>query len=245
MEKKVVLVTGGAKGIGAEIVRCFAEAGYIVVINCNKSKEKAQELKTELMDAGCEVAAFQADITDSLQVLAMVESVFDKYGRIDVLVNNAGIASQRLFTEITNSEWDQMFQVNVRGAFILTREVMRHMISEKRGKVINISSIWGMVGASCEVHYSASKAALIGMTKSLAKEVGLSGITVNCVAPGVIDTEMNGDLDEEALSFLKEETPLGRIGSSREVAELVLYLASEKGDFITGQVISPNGGFVI
>ena len=160
-----------------------------------------------------------------------------------MLINNAGIAQQKLFTDVSESEWDQVFDVNVKGTVFCSQAALRDMIRRKDGKIINLSSVWGQKGASCEVCYSASKAAIIGLTKALAKEVGLSGVTVNCVAPGVIDTEMNGHLDEETMSALKEETPLARIGTVEEVAQLLYFLASDQSNFITGQVVGINGGF--
>ena len=175
----------------------------------------------------------------------MVSQIAEEMGDIDLLVNNAGIAQQKLFSDISEEDWDTMFAVNVKGMFHCIQAVLPRMIHYKRGKIINLSSIWGMVGASCEVHYSAAKAAIIGMTKALAKEVGPSGIQVNCVAPGVIDTPMNAQLDATALDALVEETPLERLGTPLDVAHMIAYLASPQADFITGQVFSPNGGFVI
>lgn len=186
----------------------------------------------------------QADVSDSRQVLAMAELIED-YGGADIIVNNAGIAGQKLFTDITEQEWDTMFDTNIKGMYLVTKSLVRGMINKKRGKIINISSMWGIAGASCEVHYSASKAAVIGFTKALAKELGLSGIQVNCVAPGAIDTDMNKNLDAEDRAALCDETPLSRFGTAEETAELVYFLASEKSDFITGQVISNNGGLVM
>ena len=175
----------------------------------------------------------------------MVKQIEGDLGQITVLVNNAGIAEQALFSDITEEMWDRMFGVNVKGAYNCTQAVLPHMIHNKYGRIINVSSMWGISGASCEVHYSASKAALIGFTKALAKEVGLSGITVNCVAPGVIATEMNGHLSEDIIEELKNETPLNRIGTPEDVAEAIFFLASDKASFITGQTLSVDGGFVV
>ena len=175
----------------------------------------------------------------------MTKEVLHQFGHIDVLINNAGIAQQKLFTDVTETEWERLFCVNVTGVFHCCQAVMPGMIRRQRGKILNLSSIWGMTGASCEVAYSAAKAAVIGLSKALAKEVGPSGITVNCVAPGVIDTQMNASLDDETRAGLREETPLGVLGKPEDVANLLFFLASEQADFITGQVISPNGGFVI
>lgn len=243
--KKTVLITGASRGIGRAAAEAFAKAGYDVAVNYNKSAEAAETLCRELEKYSVKALPFQADVADKKAVNAMTNEIEKKLGGISVLVNNAGIAEQALFTDITEKMWDRMFAVNVKGAYNCTQAVLPKMIHEKYGRIINISSMWGISGASCEVHYSAAKAALIGFTKALAKEVGLSGITVNCVAPGVIDTDMNGHLSPETISELKEETPLNRIGAPRDVAETVLFLASEKASFITGQTISVDGGFIL
>lgn len=243
--KKTVLITGASRGIGRAAAEAFAKAGYDVAVNYNKSAEAAETLCRELEKYSVKALPFQADVADKKAVNAMTNEIEKKLGGVSVLVNNAGIAEQALFTDITEKMWDRMFAVNVKGAYNCTQAVLPKMIHEKYGRIINISSMWGISGASCEVHYSAAKAALIGFTKALAKEVGLSGITVNCVAPGVIDTDMNGHLSPEIISELKEETPLNRIGTPRDVAETVLFLASEKASFITGQTISVDGGFIL
>lgn len=236
---KNVLITGGSRGIGAGCVRKFSKVGYRVFLNYSKSDSKALELAEETG-----AVLVKADISKSDEIEKM-KDIIHGYGKISVLVNNAGIAQEKLFTDISENDWDRMFDVNIKGMFLVTKAFLPDMIHEKSGKIINLSSIWGITGASCEVHYSASKAAVIGFTKALAKEVGPSGINVNCVAPGVIDTEMNGYLDNETKTALCEETPLCRMGTAAEIAELVYFLASDKADFITGQVISPNGGIVI
>ena len=243
--RKTVLITGAAQGIGRAAAAAFAREGYSVAVNYNKSRTEAEELCAELEKFGVRAAAFRADVSDKDAVENMYADVKAKLGTVGILVNNAGIAEQALFSDITEEMWDRMFAVNVKGAYNCTQAVLPKMIHEKYGRIINISSMWGISGASCEVHYSASKAALIGFTKALAKEVGLSGITVNCVAPGVIDTDMNGHHSPEIISELKEETPLNRIGTPRDVAETVLFLASEKASFITGQTISVDGGFIL
>lgn len=243
--KKTVLITGASRGIGRAAAEAFAKAGYDVAVNYNKSAEAAETLCRELEKYSVKALPFQADVADKKAVNAMTNEIEKKLGGISVLVNNAGIAEQALFTDITEKMWDRMFAVNVKGAYNCTQAVLPKMIHEKYGRIINISSMWGISGASCEVHYSAAKAALIGFTKALAKEVGLSGITVNCVAPGVIDTDMNGHLSPEIISELKEETPLNRIGAPRDVVETVLFPASEKASFITGQTISVDGGFIL
>ena len=189
--------------------------------------------------------AVHADVSDAAQVRTMVQRVNEVFGHIDILVNNAGIAQSKLFTELAADDWDAMFDVNVKGVFHCCQSVLPGMISRKKGCIINVSSIWGLVGASCEVHYSAAKAAVIGLTKALAKEMGPSGIRVNAVAPGVIETDMIAGLDRQTREALKEETPLCRIGTAEDVAQTIRFLASEGAGFVTGQVISPNGGFVI
>lgn len=243
--KKTVLITGASRGIGRAAAEAFAKAGYDVAVNYNKSAETAETLCRELEKYSVKALPFQADVADKKAVEKMSAEIEIAMGNVNVLVNNAGIAEQALFTDITEKMWDRMFAVNVKGAYNCTQAVLPKMIHEKYGRIINISSMWGISGASCEVHYSAAKASLIGFTKALAKEVGLSGITVNCVAPGVIDTDMNGHLSPEIISELKEETPLNRIGAPRDVAETVLFLASEKASFITGQTISVDGGFIL
>ena len=194
---------------------------------------------------GCAVIPVQADISDPEQVERMVQAVQRQFGHIDVLVCNAGIARQGLLTDFSPADWRQMMSVNLDGTFYCCRSVLPGMIRRQSGCIITTSSIWGITGASCEVPYSAAKAGIIGLTRALAKEVGPSGIRVNCIAPGVIDTEMNGNLTPEVMAQLREETPLGTIGTPKQVADLALYLAGEGASFLTGQVISPNGGFLI
>lgn len=242
----VALVTGSSRGIGRAVARALAEAGYSVAINYHTGKAAAERLAAELRaECGADCEVFCCDVADEAQVEAMFAAAEQRLGAVELLVNNAGIARQQLFTDITATEWDRLFDVDVRGVFLCSRAATCSMLHRHSGSIINISSIWGITGASCEVHYSAAKAAVIGLTKALAKELGPSGIRVNCVAPGVIDTEMNGSLDVATLAALREETPLGTIGSVGDVAQLVVFLASEKAGFITGQVISPNGGMVI
>lgn len=237
---KTVLITGAARGIGAAAARRFAKAGYRVILNYVTSRKEAEALQAELET---EVLLCPADISKEEQVEGMVSAALARFGRIDVLVNNAGIAEQKLFSDITPSDWDRMFDVNVKGMYLVTKAVLPSMIHEKRGSIVNLSSIWGLTGASCEVHYSAAKAAVIGFTKALAKELGPSGITVNCVAPGVVATDMNGHLSQEIMEELKEETPLGKIGTPEEIAEAIFVMS--QATFTTGQVLSPNGGINI
>lgn len=244
--KRTVLITGASRGIGRATAVLFAQNGYNVLINYNNSKEKAEFLRKKLSEyKGIKVLIYKADVSKANEVNAMINFAKQNFGKIDVLVNNAGIAEQKLFGDISEDDWKRMFSVNVDGIFHCCKAVLPDMIRRKEGKIINISSIWGLVGASCEVHYSAAKAAVIGFTKALAKEVGPSNIQVNCIAPGVIATEMNANLNEETLKALKEETPLERIGKAGDIANSILFLASDKAEFITGQTISPNGGFVI
>jgi len=233
---KTALVTGGARGIGAAICRALAEAGWDLQINYHTSEQEAHALAAELG-----AAAFRADVRD----VAAVRAMFRAAGPIDLLVNNAGIAAYGLFTETTPETWRALFHVNVDGVFHCTQCALPHMLREKQGGIVNIASIWGITGASCEAAYAGTKAAVIGLTKSLAKELGPSGIRVNCIAPGAIDTDMLEHLSPEELIALRAETPLGTVGTPEDVAHLVAFLASQKARFLTGQVISPNGGLWI
>ncbi len=242
---KTVIITGASKGIGAATAILFAEKGYNVIINYNSSAESALLLERSLCSNGYSALSYMADVSKPNDVARMVNDVILKFGKIDVLINNAGIAQQKLFTDITDGDWEKMVSVNLTGTFNCCRAVVPHMVSRKCGCIINTSSIWGMTGASCEVHYSAVKAGIIGLTKALAKELGPSGIRVNCVAPGVIATRMNSGLSVEDLDALADDTPLSRIGKPNEVAATSYFLASSDAEFITGQVISPNGGIVI
>ena len=237
---KTALVTGGSRGIGAAVCRRLAEDGLRVVVHYNQNKGKAEALVRELTEkTGLPHLALPAELAERAQV----EELFRLAGPVDVLVNNAGIAQQKLFTDITEDDWRRMFAVDVDGVFRCCQCALPHMIHEKSGCIINIASIWGEIGASCEVHYSAAKAAVIGLTKALAKELGPSHIRVNCVSPGVIDTEMNAMFDEETMRELCESTPLGRIGSPEDIAAAVSFLASDAASFLTGQTLSVNGLF--
>lgn len=242
--KRVALVTGAAKGIGAAVCRRLAADGFSVAVNYNTSADEAAALVNELKML-TDAEAFRADVSDSEQVNETVNAVIARFGRIDALVNNAGIAQQALFTDITDDMWQRMLGVNLTGQFNCCRAVLPQMINRKSGKIVNITSMWGEVGASMEVHYSAAKAGVIGLTKALAKEVGLSGITVNAVSPGVIMTDMMGGFSRETIEELKDETPLNRLGTPDDVANAVAFLLSEKADFITGTVLPVNGGFTV
>jgi len=234
--KQTALVTGGARGIGAEICRALHQDGWTLYINYNHSKQEAHTLAAEIGGT-----PLQADLRDP----AAITKMFETAGPIDLLVNNAGLAAYGLFPETTPETWRDLFAVNVDGVFHCTRCVLPHMLREKKGVIINIASIWGLTGASCEAAYATTKAAVIGLTKSLAKELGPSGIRVNCVAPGAVDTSMVAGLSLADLKILKAETPLGTLGTPADIAYLVAFLASDRAGFITGQVISPNGGLVI
>lgn len=241
-----VLITGASRGIGRAAAQLLAQNGWQVAINYHQNTPAAQSLLAELTASGARAAIFQADVADRQQVEAMFAAVRAQLGPIQALVNNAGIAQQKLFTDITDAEWQRMFAVTVDGAFHCTQAALQDMLPAKQGAIVNISSMWGQAGASCEVHYSAAKAALIGLTKALAKELGPSHIRVNCIAPGVIATEMNAALDGETLAQLAEDTPLGTIGQPEDVAQMILYLLQENtGRFLTGQIIGVNGGFII
>lgn len=236
MMNRVVIVTGGSRGIGAAICEEFIKNGDIVVLNYRSSVEKALSLKEKL---GENLYLIKADVGNMIEVKVMVDFCLSKFGRIDVLVNNAGISQIKPFADITEDDWDEMMRVNLKGVYNSTKCVIDNMIHNKSGKIINISSIWGEVGASCEVHYSTAKAGIIGFTKALAKEMALANIQVNCITPGIIDTEMNSQFN---LDELKEEVAMERIGTPKDIADTVLFLASDKTDYITGQVIGVNGG---
>lgn len=241
----VAVITGAGKGIGRETCLRLAKDGYKIAVCCNNSISEAEKTAEDIVAAGGVAKVFALDITDSQKVNSVFAEIEKDFGEIAVLVNNAGIAEQSLFTDITDEMWHKMIETNLSGAFYCTRAVLPFMIHRKSGKIINIASIWGETGGSCEVHYSSSKAGLIGMTKALAKEVGLSGITVNCVSPGVILTDMTSHFDEDTMQELKSETPLGRIGRPEDVAGAVAFLASGDADFITGQDLAVNGGMNI
>lgn len=243
--KKTALITGSSRGIGASIAENFAGKNYNVVVNYNSSKNEAMELLEKIRSFGGSAIALKANVSDFEEAKFLVEKSEEEFGGIDILVNNAGISEHKLFTDITEKDWKRMFDVNVHGMFNCTHYAVKSMIKRHTGKIINMSSMWGLTGGACEVHYSASKAAIIGFTKALAKELGLSGVQVNCVAPGLIDTGMNGKLSKETIIGLIKDTPCSRIGTVQDVSNVVLFLASSESDFITGEVINVNGGFLI
>jgi 3-oxoacyl-[acyl-carrier protein] reductase len=241
--KHTVLVTGSSRGIGAGIAKVFALEGHRVAIHYHENEEKARKLFDELKSNGCSVMMTHGDVSDEEQVRDMVRAVQDTFGFVDVLVNNAGIAlPPQLVTDTSLSDWSRVFGTNINGMYLVTNAILPQMVSHKRGAIVNISSMWGVSGGSCEVPYSASKAAVIGFTKSLAKEVAPSGIRVNCVAPGFVLTEMNAALDEETVESIRLETPLMQLGTPQDIANAVVFLASEKASFITGQTLSVDGG---
>lgn len=244
-KKQHALITGGSGAIGSAIARKFASQGYKVSLFYHKNKASAEAVAEEIRQQGGEALALENDIRNLKAVEKSINLAVLEHGCVDVLVSNAGVSNWKLFTDLEPEEFRDIMDVHVTGLYNVVKGVLPGMISRKSGRIITISSIWGITGASCEVAYSTAKAAMIGFTKALAKEVGPSGITVNSVAPGVIETRMNQFLDSEALAALCEETPVGRQGTPEEVAETVAFLAGENSGFLTGQVISPNGGLVI
>ena len=240
---KTIIVTGGSRGIGAAIVSLLAKENYNIVLNYNKSEEIAKKMQEEFTKIGKTVEIFKADVSKREEVKKLVDFTIKKFGKIDVLINNAGISQTKLFTDITDEDWNNMLNIDLNSVFYMSQEVAKHMIHEKEGCIINISSIWGMVGASCEVHYSVAKAGVDAMTKSLAKELGPSNIRVNSIAPGIIDTDMNKYLSEKELEQIKEEIPLGKIGETSSIAKCAKWLIED--NYTTGQIIAINGGWNI
>ena len=243
--RKTAFVTGSSRGIGRAVVRRLAAEGWSVGIDYLQARDQALALERELRDQGTDCLAVQGDVADRAAIAAAIRRTEEALGPVSLLVNNAGIACQRQFQDLTEADWRRFFAVNLDGAFHAMQAVLRHMLHEKAGSIVNVSSIWGLRGASCEVAYSASKAALIGLTRSLAMELAPSGIRVNCVAPGVIRTDMVEVLGEETLAALAEETPAGRLGTAEEVAAAVAFLAGDGASFITGQVLTADGGFIL
>ena len=237
---KNVLITGGSRGIGKAMVEIFASAGYAVAFTYKNSENEAKTLaeKTNAL-------AIYADSANESDVNSAVNQTIEKFGKIDCLINNSGISSFSLFTDLTLEDWNNTIAVNLTGAFLYSKAVARDMIGRKKGRIINITSMWGVVGSSCEVHYSASKAGLIGMTKALAKELGPSGITVNAIAPGLIETDMNKGLSEADIAEIIDATPVMKTGLPEDVAKTALFLASDEASFITGDVINVSGGYIM
>ena len=240
---KVIVVTGGSRGIGAEIVKLLAKSGHNVILNYNKSEECAKNVEKELAEQGKAVDIFKADVSKSEEATKLIQFALNKYGRIDVLINNAGISQSKLFTDITDEDWQNMIANNLSSAFYCSREAAKNMIHNKKGLIINISSIWGLTGASMEVHYSTAKAGMIGLTKALAKEIGPSNIRVNAIAPGIIDTDMVKGYSKDEIKEIENEIPLEKIGTASNIAKCVKWLIED--DYTTGEVISINGGWHI
>lgn len=235
----IILVTGASRGIGKEIAQNLANQGNKVIANYNKSEKEAQKL----MKNNQNIDIYKADVSKRTEVKHMIEYVLNKYGKIDVLINNAGISQNKLFTDITDKDWNEIMNTNLYSAFCVTQEVLPNMIHNKKGCIINISSVWGIVGASCESLYSISKAGMDAMTKSLAKELGPSKIRVNSIAPGIIDTDMNKNLKKEDISNILQEIPLEKIGNPSDISKCVEWLINDS--YTTGQIISINGGWII
>lgn len=240
---KTVIVTGGSRGIGAAIVKELAKQGFNVVLNYNNSEEAAKQIQKELEEQNIRIEIFKADVSKREAVSKLVKFTLDKYNNIDVLINNAGIDQIKPFMDITDEDWNKLMQVNLNSVFYCSQEVLENMIHNKKGCIINISSIWGRVGASCEVHYSASKAAIDGLTKALAKEMGPSNIRVNSIAPGIIETDMNKDLTNEELEEIRNQIPLGRIAKPAEIVKSIKWLIED--EYVTGQIIAIDGGWNI
>ena len=242
---KLALITGSSRGIGRAAARKLAEEGYNIIINYKEHKEQAESIVREIEEIGRAAMMIQADVSKYEEVERMFNEIFKYFRRLDLLVNNAGIASLKTFNEITPEYWKEIFDTNVNGMFNCCKFAVPKMISQKEGVIINVASIWGIVGASCETHYSATKGAIVAFTKALAKELGPSNIRVNSVAPGPVMTDMLATLPEDILEKVKEDTPLNKIATPEEIAEYIYFLASDKADLLTGQVMSPNGGFII
>lgn len=242
---KVALITGASRGIGAAIAIALAKSGYSVAICYNSNEQKANDIVTALNSEGLTSAAFKADITIQNDITNLCANVKNVLGNIELLVNNAGISQQKLFCELSETDIDKMLDTNIKGAMLCSKAVLPDMISRHKGCIINIASMWGETGASCEVHYSAAKAAIIGFTKALAKELAPSGIRVNCVSPGAVDTDMLAFFTQDDKQAIINDTPLGRLGSAEDIANAVEFLSSDKASFITGQILSVNGGILI
>ncbi len=240
---KVAIITGSSRGIGREIAKTLARKGITVVANYNKSEEAAKELKQELEEEGIKIDIIKADVSKREDAKKLVEFTLNKYGKVDILINNAGISEYKLFTDETDEDWNKIINTNLYSAFAMSQEVIPNMVHNKSGCIINMSSAWGVVGGSLEVIYSVSKAGLDGLTKALAKELGPSNIRVNSIAPGMIYTKMNEKFSKEELKEIEEEIPLGKIGKPSDIAKCIEWLLED--EYTTGQVISINGGWII
>lgn len=236
---KIVLITGASRGIGREIAKSLSQKGYQIIANYNKSVEQAQKLREENIN----IDIYKADVSNREEVHKMVQYIINKYHKIDILINNAGISESKVFTDVTDQDWNNMINNNLYSAFCTTQEVLNEMIKEKEGCIINISSIWGIVGSSCETIYSITKAGIDAMTKSLAKELGPSNIRINSIAPGIIDTDMNKIYNKKEIEDIKKEIPLEKIGKTTDIAKCVNWLVED--EYTTGQIISINGGWII
>lgn len=243
MEKKIIIITGASRGIGREIAKTLAREGYTIIANYNKSEKEAQKLKKELQEENKEIDIYKANIANEEETQEMIKYVIKKYKKIDVLINNAGIDKIQLVTEVTKKDWNEIINTNLYGTFYISQQAAKNMIQNKQGKIINISSIWGQIGASMEVVYSISKAGVDGLTKALAKELGPSGIQVNSIAPGFIKTEMNSNFNEQEINEIKDEIPLQKLGECTDIAKCVKWLIED--NYVTGQVIAINGGWSI
>lgn len=244
MQNKTVLITGATRGIGRATALLFAERGWNVAFTYQKNTELANSLEAELVLLGVKAFGVACDQRNSADCTGFVDHAVKEFGGIDAVVNNAGIAQSKMVMDMSDADWDNMFSVNMDGVFYISRAAIPYLIN-KNSAIVNVSSMWGRAGASCEAHYSAAKSAVIGFTRALAKELGPSGVRVNCVAPGVITTDMNAHLSEDDIKELEEETPLCRVGNPEEVAKAIYFLASDEASFITGQTLGVDGGFVI
>lgn len=242
---KTVLITGGAKGIGEAISKRLSLDGYRIIINYNNSKEKALKLQDEIRRKEVDALAIKADVSKKYEVDKMFEIIEKKFKGVDILINNAGVAQYKMFQDIKEEEWDKIFSINVKGLYNTTSRALPYMLKNHDGKILNMSSVWGIVGGAMEVHYSATKGAINAFTKALAQELIYSGITVNALAPGAVDTSMVNELSDKNLCAIKDEIPMGRLATVKEIAEVASFLISEKNSYMTGQIISPNGGMVI
>lgn len=240
---KTVVVTGGSRGIGKAVVESLAKKGYAVLLNYHTSEKEAKEIQKKLKEEGYFVEIYKADVSQKEEVKEMMEFARNKMGSIDILINNAGISQIKTFADLTEEDWDQMMQINLKSMYLTTKEILSDMLQKQEGIIINISSIWGVIGASCEVHYATAKAGVIGFTKALAKELGPSHIRVNAIAPGIIQTDMNANIGKEDTERIKQEIPLECIGKPEDIAKCVEWLVEDQ--YTTGQVISVDGGWGI